>query len=120
MTYECFSNVAEMPMAVPVPVLLPSMKGWLSGPQQEFIEQNYLQTFCKYRLEDLGRLKNYAKTAANGLLVKFSWRHPFNVPPMPVEVEDVLSPEDAAMKGAVMAWLYPVHRFSLGGEIIIG
>ncbi|PBK65281.1 hypothetical protein ARMSODRAFT_978397 [Armillaria solidipes] len=83
------------------------MKGWLSGPQQEFIEQNYLQTFCKYHLEDPGRLKNYAKTAANGLLVKFGWRRPFNVPPMPVEVEDVLTPEDAAMKGAVVARLYP-------------
>ncbi|SJL18913.1 uncharacterized protein ARMOST_22515 [Armillaria ostoyae] len=118
MEAEAESNVVtseQMPATVEALVLPPNGKGWLSGPQRKFVEENYLQQFCKLRLEDPTKLKDYAKTASNGLITRFGWRRPFNIRPMfPLDLDVQLSPEDALLKAATVARLYPSMLSWLG------
>lgn len=98
-------------------VLPPNQKGWLGGAQLEFVKENYLQKFYKLRLEDPTKLKDYAKTASNGLIARFGWRQPFNVIPiLPLEAEGPLSPPDARLKAATVGRLYQVSVGEYGNE----
>ncbi len=86
------------------PIVLPlNMKGWLAGPQRQFIEDTYLRDFQRLRRDDPGGAKELSKTAANKLIGTYGWRRPFNVPPELVEDEGPLSLEDTWMKAAVVA-----------------
>ncbi|SJL18328.1 uncharacterized protein ARMOST_21914 [Armillaria ostoyae] len=66
-------------------------------------------------LEDPIKLKDYAKTASNGLITCFGWCCPFNIRPIfLLDLDIQLSPEDVLLKAMTVARLYPSMLSWLG------
>ncbi len=98
--YICFRTITPegpgMSITAPLPPLLlpPNTKGWLSGPQKQFVEAAYLPEFINRCVVDPAGAKEWATTAALTLIKTFGWHRPFNVAPEPVVEEGELSAED--------------------------
>ncbi|KAK0189728.1 hypothetical protein F5146DRAFT_1139173 [Armillaria mellea] len=84
-------------------VLSSNTKGWLTGPQKQFIEVVYLPKFINHHMVDPAGAKDWANTAALALIKTFGWCCPFNIAlESMVEEEGELSAEDKQMKAAIV------------------